>query len=336
MPRNAIAFSMIWTAIFFPLLAPNASARPAEPNRPWDALIDDSWIGQTEHIYMRPANANQAFEIRFKDTDVTGPKAGQARGLKAARFKYQNQTTGRLYSHAARDGFEVCNYGRDWIYYEFTLVVAVDADDLPDDFAFSFSAHEPNQWDAALGPGDFVYYHHPEYDTQRPSGHYSLTDPCSEPLASAFDTDGYAWGFDPNSPRHDYNDGMVAALFADNVILNPNGGAVAVYYQFENLTTPAAFSIYIHRSGYIEHTNRAVIDKNDPLEPVSTFEVIPLKPDFNGDGIVDLCDLYTLSAHWLQENDNPHWLPRADLHPDGLINLTDFACFARAWRAGRR
>ena len=79
-----------------------------------------------------------------------------------------------------------------------------------------------------------------------------------------------------------------------------------------------------------QHFVFPVVRNKKTSEPISTFEIIPLKPDLDGDGDVDLCDLYIFSDHWLQENDNPNWLQQADLHPDGRINMTDFACFSRA------
>ena len=126
---------------------------------------------------------------------------------------------------------------------------------------------------------------------------------------------------------------MITVILADNY-LAANGGYAPVYYQFENLPASAVFSIYFIKDQITYHTNRALVDNNKTSEPISTFEIIPLKPDLDGDGDVDLCDLYIFSDHWLQENDNPNWLQQADLHPDGRINMTDFACFSRAWSPG--
>ena len=59
--------------------------------------------------------------------------------------------------------------------------------------------------------------------------------------------------------------------------VGPLGGSVAFDYAFTNLPGAAVFSVYGLTSGrdFIYHTNRSVIDANDPLAPVSTFEVAP-------------------------------------------------------------
>jgi len=57
----------------------------------------------------------------------------------------------------------------------------------------------------------------------------------------------------------------------------------------------------------------------------------PTLADFNGDGCVDLEDLATLTDQWL---DNSEQLS-ADICPypdgDGVVNMDDFAAFARYW-----
>jgi hypothetical protein len=58
----------------------------------------------------------------------------------------------------------------------------------------------------------------------------------------------------------------------------------------------------------------------------------PTLADFNGDGCVDLEDLATLTEQWLDDSEQ---LSAADIYPypdgDGLVNMDDFAAFARYW-----
>lgn len=60
--------------------------------------------------------------------------------------------------------------------------------------------------------------------------------------------------------------------------------------------------------------------------------------DFNGDTVVDFCDLATLAAHWQQADCNePDWCEGTDLCPDpncipdGIVDNKDLALFADYW-----
>ena len=322
----------VWVNLFYS--AP-AQAQLPEGWQPWDELVSDSWIGPAVTTQMYPFNTANTWTIEFKDAALTGPQAYQAKGMNALRFDYQGQNTGHLFTRACSGGFAVRNFSSDKTYHEFLLLVVVKDETLPDNFAFSLSAHEPNQWDATLDRQDFIFYHQPSYDTGRPSGYYSVTDPNSEPLASVFDIADLRDRVDPNGPRRDFNSAMVSLVELNQVTLAPGGGSVVVYYQLDHLTVPATIYIYSGQNHIVNLTNRAVIDNHNPAEPISTLEFIPLPGDLDGDGDVDIADLARLTIYWLNSDcAAPDWCSLADHNHSGTVNMADFACLANFWLAG--
>jgi len=301
---------------------------------PWDSLIEDSWIGPST-INMYTANSEQIFTVRFNDAR----EDNIASGMKAFRFSLtaDGNSVGHLHSNLLTSSFFVRNFsgvdgsvGND--YSTFLLLVSIDANALSEDFFLALDVNDPNYWDVVLDTNDFIYYQHPEYDTGRPSGYYSITDPNKEALGYSFDTSDFDYAFDANSKRYAFESGMVCITVFSNVNLLRGGGFVQVDYQFEYLPGPVVFSIYGYRNGLIKHTNRALVDKNDPTAVVSTFEVVPVAGDFDGDGIVEADDLAIFCKYWLEDqcyNDKPCEL--ADFDETSDVNSKDFAVFSSLW-----
>jgi hypothetical protein len=230
-----------------------ASAAPAF--EPWAPLRDDNWIlapGQTLDLLLHSVNAGD-FPVGF---DRAGG-GNSARGMNALKFVYGGEDVGHLESRRLADRFAVRNSGDARTFADLVLVVAIDAPALPAGFGLSLGAAggAPYVFDRHA---DFVYYAHPEYDTGRPTGYYSITTPAGEDISYRFDR------------------GMVTVFGARDVDLMP-GGSVAFDYAFTGLPGAAVFSVYglDTEIGWIYHTNRGVPDANRPSVAVSTFEVVP-------------------------------------------------------------
>jgi hypothetical protein len=223
---------------------------------PWDPLVADSWIIEMPDdpkLALHTVNAGD-YEIGFDRRR----NDGSARGLKALKFFLGGAGNGHLVSDALTGRFNITNTGDNRTFADLVLVVAIDAPALPGGFAMSLGV--AGQAAYAFDPAtDFGYYDHLTWDAGRPSGYYSGTTPTGAPLTHAFDS------------------GMVTVWAAQDVNIGPNGGSVAVDYAFENLPATAVFNVYGLGAGkdFIYHTNRPVVDANEPLEPVSTFEVAP-------------------------------------------------------------
>ena len=223
---------------------------------PWDPLVGDSWIIEMPTDPKLPMHT-----VNAGDYDIGFDRArndGSGRGLKALKFSYGGADTGHLVSDSLAGRFAVTNTGDTRTFADLVLLVAIDAPALPGGFAMSLgvAGQAPYAFDPTT---DFGYYDHPTWHAGRPGGYYSETTPTGAPLAHAFDS------------------GMVMVWAAQGVNVGPLGGSVAFDYAFANLPGAAVFSVYGLTSGrdFIYHTNRSVIDANDPLAPVSTFEVVP-------------------------------------------------------------
>jgi len=223
---------------------------------PWDPLVADSWIIEMPSdpkLALHTVNAGD-YEIGFD----RARNDGSGRGLKALRFAFGGASTGHLASDSLVGQFAVTNTGDNRTFADLVLVVAIDAPALPGGFAMWLAV--AGQAACAFDPAtDFGYYDHPTWDAGRPSGYYSETSPTGAPFTHGFDS------------------GMVTVWAAQGVNAGPNGGTVAFDYAFEGLPGTAVFSVYGLAAGkdFIYHTNRSVTDANDPLAPVSTFEVTP-------------------------------------------------------------
>jgi hypothetical protein len=223
---------------------------------PWGSLTDDSWIAfdpGNPPMTLTPVNAGLSYALGF-DQAAAGDKA---RGMNALVFSWGGSQTGHLASPDLAGSFAISNTGDSRTFADLVLVVAIDAPTLP--FGFSLSLGETGKTAYAFDPPhDFTFYDHPGYDTDRPSGYYSITSPTGEPIA------------------YDFSSGMVTAWAAEGVNLGP-GGTASFDYAFANLPGRAVFSVYGHDAevGWIYHTNRAVLDDKNSGKPVSTFEVLP-------------------------------------------------------------
>ena len=221
---------------------------------PWEPLVDDSWIyfgGPPDRLIMHTVNGRD-FEVGFDQ--ARGDNS--ARGMNALKFSFKGANTGHMIATEWDGSFDIQNTGDSRTFSDLAILVSIDADARPRGFSPSLGVQgePPYHFDPKK---DFGFYDHPEYDTGRPSGYYSVTSPPGEGLSHAFER------------------GMVSVLGIENVTLRP-GTSVTVDYEFENLPGTAVFSVYGRDSnvGWIYHTNRAVLDDNRPESPVSTFEVV--------------------------------------------------------------
>jgi hypothetical protein len=278
--------------------------------------VDDSWIyfgpPQTR-ILAHTVNAGD-YEVGFDQRRSDG----SARGLNALKFSYGGADTGHLAAAALTGSFIVKNTGDNRTYADILLLVAIDADALPSGFAMSLGlqGETPYEFDPL---NDFGYYDHPTYDTGRPSGYYSATSPYREGISYSFET------------------GMVTVLALPGVDLGPFGETITIEYAFAHLPGAAVFSVYGYDGnvGWVFHSNRALIDENRPGSPVSTFEIMPLPGDFDGDGQVDLDDY----AHFADCMAGPNIPPDPaqatvdacliafDFDLDNDVDLRDYAAF---------
>ena len=222
---------------------------------PWDTLTGDCWIeGASVPAKIYSANST-VYDLGFG----TAKSNGAARSMNAVSFSDGVNNTGHLQSALQADSFYIDNTGGQ----DFTnllLMVAIDADTLSADFSLSLTVRQQTyNLDAAT---DFAYYNHPDYDTGRPSGYYSATNPSGDSI-------GY-----------DFENGFVSVI--DLTCVSPSdpvgkGSMLEIDYVFENLPGRAVFSGYAAQfnSSLITHTNRAVTDLNDSGAALSTFEVVP-------------------------------------------------------------
>ena len=231
---------------------------------PWDPLVTaaapdyESWIyfgGSDPKLTMHTVNAG-SYGVGF---DVAKKNLG-ARGLNALKFYYGGANTGHLVSDSLSGSFAVENTGDNRTFADLLLLVAMDAPSLPGGFALSLGVQgqAPYVFNAVT---DFGFYDPATqgYDAGRPSGYYSVTTPKASALAYSFTS------------------GMVSVWAAQGANLGPNGATVTFDYAFTGLPGTAVFSVYGYDAaiGWIYHTNRDVIDQNDPGAALSTFEVAP-------------------------------------------------------------
>jgi len=231
-------------------------ARPAwAVFSPWEVLTDDSWIYHGEQppdrLIMHTINAGD-YEVGFDQR----ANNQSAKGMNTLKFSLGGTNTGHLISASPVGSVGIRNTGNARTFSDLLILVAIDANALPADFSMSLGiGGTVHQFDVNT---DFGYYDHPEYDTGRPSGYYSLTSPSREDLT------------------YEFNRGMVSVFVAPNANLGP-AGLVSLNYAFANLPGPTIFSVYGLDStiGWIYHTNRSVLDEHSPGEFVSTFKVVP-------------------------------------------------------------
>jgi len=272
----------------------SASSTYASTYIPWDELTEVSWIdfGDTSAwpgVYPvnggRPGVA-ESYPVAFS------PAGGgnKARGMNAIKFRHAGQTTGHMVSSDQAGAFEIVNTGKDNIFTNLFLLVAINAGPGSLEGGFEMTLHPEGGDEFAFDPNHFVFYDNP---FGRPSGYYfstepadpHSTDPPGEPIAYAFD------------------EAMVTVYGVEGVTSMPQGQSVKINYRFSNLPGPVVFSAY----GYIGtdplpsiyHTNRAFVDANDSQgKPVSTFAVT-VPGDINKDLRVDLADLAELAENWM-------------------------------------
>ncbi|MBT3198589.1 MAG: hypothetical protein HN350_01615 [Phycisphaerales bacterium] len=220
---------------------------------PWDTLTNDSWMddnnASTPSLRMYAANNTVEYRVSFG-----GAKNSKASGMKAIRF---DETDSHHQTTNQTGTFTLKKTGAAE-YTTILVLVAVDANTLPANFACTLNGYAFDR------VNDFAYYDPAAlgYDTGRPAGYYSATNPTSEPIAHTFDS------------------GMVSLMAIENILFTQNN-PITVSYAFENLPGAAAFNIYGMQSDLqgqptdIYHTNTGVQDLNNPTQGVTSFTVLP-------------------------------------------------------------
>jgi hypothetical protein len=261
---------------------------------PWDELTEASWIDfgdATLWPSVYPINADRA-GVAESYALAFSPAGGgnKARGMNAIKFRHAGQMTGHMVSSDQAGTFEIVNTGKNNIFTDLLLLIAINAgpESLGDDF--EMTVHPDTAEEFVLDPNHFAFY-----DNQfgRPSGYYFTTDPgdphstdpAGEPIAYAFDT------------------AMVTIYAVEGLVPLRQDQSVSIDYRFKNLPGPAVYSAY----GYIGtdplasiyHTNRTFVDSNDGnSNPVSTFAVT-VPGDVNKDLQVDIADIAVLLEYWM-------------------------------------
>jgi hypothetical protein len=255
----------------------------AQPYIPWDALTQDSWIDsqQPVHPMMHPSNDSNSYPIAFLWT--TSDSAYSAKGMNALKFVFNGDTNGHLVSTNLTGSFAIKHNGNNNIFTHVFIVLAVNTDFLNPDFSVSLNLQDVTA--CLLDSNDFGYYDNP---FGRPSGYYSETDPNHDKLAYAFET------------------GMVTVYQVEGMSPLVPQQSITINYSFEYLPGPAVFSVYgfvgTNPDPDIYHTNRSLIDNNNPNSPVSTFAV-SAPGDLNKDLKVDFIDFAMLAQNWLTTAD---------------------------------
>ena len=260
---------------------------------PWDELTEASWIDFgdiTAWPNMYPINGGADIAESYRVAFSPAGGNNKAKGMNAIKFRHGGRMTGHMVSSDPAGTFEIVNTGKNNVFTDLLLLVAINADPeaLADDFELTL---HPNTAEAfVLDPNHFVYYDNP---FGRPSGYYFTNDPADphstepsgEPIAYAFDT------------------AMVTVFAIEGLTPMLQNHSVTINYHFNNLPGPAVFSAY----GYIGtdpvasiyHTNRAFVDTNDSKQnPVSTFAVT-VPGDVNKDLRVDIDDIAALLEYWM-------------------------------------
>jgi len=261
---------------------------------PWDELTEASWIDFGDVSAWRgiyPVNAGRAGVAESYPVAFSPAGGGnKAKGMNAIKFRHGGQLTGHMVSSDLAGTFEIVNTGKNNIFTDLLVLVAINAEPESFEDDFELTLH-PNTAEAfVMDPNHFAFYDNPY---GRPSGYYfsndpadpHSTDPAGEPIAYAFET------------------AMVTVYAVESLAPMLQGHSVTIDYRFRNLPGPAVFSAY----GYIGtdpvasiyHTNRAFVDSNDDKSnPVSTFAVT-VPGDVNKDLRVDIDDVAALLEYWM-------------------------------------
>ena len=222
---------------------------------PWDALAGDNWIDTASTPARMYSSNGSGYDLSMAQAKSNGA----ARGLNSVKFSDGLNNTGHLRSYLLEGSFYIDNTGGQ-NFTNLLIMVAIDTPTLPGDFSLSLTSR--GQTYNLNTAADFAFYNHPEYATGRPSGYYSQTNPTGDPIAYDFAT-GFVSVID-----------LTSVSSADPVL---PATLLEIAYLFDNMPGRAVFSAYAAQfsSSLITHTNRAVIDLNNPDAALSTFEVVP-------------------------------------------------------------
>jgi hypothetical protein len=275
------------------VLAAGVRPAPAGLTRPWDdlaAVPNANWIDPCS-VNMYAANTSDPYPVSFNTVNTKGA----ASGMNSLRFV---DTTDAHHVSSALAG-RVAVLATGGVPFSGVLVlVAIDAASLPANFALTMNGYTCDP------QADFVFYDGTAHAAGRPSGYYpAATNPAYEPIA------------------YDFNTAMVTVLAFTGLTLD-SAHSVALDYSFENLPGRAVFSVYGWPDGGTEiyHTNRGLAE-NGIAGTVSTFEVLPLPGDADGDGAVGAADYVILKQHMGTSADAG--ASEGDFDNDGKVDFGD-------------
>jgi len=99
--------------------------------------------------------------------------------------------------------------------------------------------------------------------------------------------------------------------FSDGTIINTANPIIAHIY-----TQPANYTVTLKITDSVGRTNAV-------STIIQVYNVTAYPWDINGDGIVDIEDLYTAALHYGLTPADPGWDPRCDVNNDGIVDIED-------------
>ncbi|RLF39469.1 MAG: hypothetical protein DRN12_06955 [Thermoplasmata archaeon] len=133
---------------------------------------------------------------------------------------------------------------------------------------------------------------------------YFRYSPDGENWGEWMEYGSYEWGIEERE-----NNRTVIFEF----IYNPDGG----YYK------PGYYEFYAYAEDYLDNA------KSETPTAEGSCEIEPIAEDLNGDGHVNVADLYQILMHW-GETGSPGWIPE-DVNKDGVIDVDDIYAVILKW-----
>ena len=99
--------------------------------------------------------------------------------------------------------------------------------------------------------------------------------------------------------------------FSDGTIIDTDNPIIT-----HNYTTPGNYTVTLTITDSIGRTNSTSIT-------IEVLETPPFPWDVNGDGIVDIKDIFLAAKAYGSEPGDPNWDPRCDVNGDGIVDIKD-------------